>query len=483
MFSNNSTIDQVINNISLLEKPKSNLKISSNNLEKLKSIYSRLNNGKSSFEEISELVLNSVIQMSSLDLLLKDKEEKINIVSKEIINLMDKITQTTNITFHTSEEVTAAHADMTLAISTLSMNSSMLLEATKKNEDELAEIKEFSDEAISHSNSMKADMGNLSHVIENIQSVISAINNISEQTNLLALNASIEAARAGESGRGFAVVADEIRKLADETKTLTSSMDEFVAAIETASNKSNISVDNTVKFLNKINENLDSVVDSSKENRDKINNITEAISTVATNSEEINASMDEVSTSIKNLEGDIDDLKESGDILGDVSDSLSKVIMPISAIESDLDRAAKIIGTLVNDRYYMIDNKVFIDTINKAIVAHENWLCNLKHMVETGIITPLQVDERKCGFGHFYYSMKPKNKEIFSIWNRLEEKHRKFHELGQVGIDAINRDNNREAEETYKKAETLSKELINDFKMIITITERINKENKSIYEN
>jgi len=82
MFSNNSTIDQVINNISLLEKPKSNLKISSNNLEKLKSIYSRLNNGKSSFEEISELILNSVIQMSSLDLLLKDKEEKINIVSK-----------------------------------------------------------------------------------------------------------------------------------------------------------------------------------------------------------------------------------------------------------------------------------------------------------------------------------------------------------------------------------------------------------------
>ena len=71
MFSNNSTINQVINNISLLEKPKSNLKISSNNLEKLKSIYSRLNNGKSSFEEISELVLNSVIQMSSFKSIVK----------------------------------------------------------------------------------------------------------------------------------------------------------------------------------------------------------------------------------------------------------------------------------------------------------------------------------------------------------------------------------------------------------------------------
>jgi methyl-accepting chemotaxis protein len=482
MFNNNSTINQVINHISLLEKPKSNLKINSSNLEKLKSIYYRLNNGKTSFEEVTELVLNSVIQMSSLDLLLKDKEEKIDIVSKEIVNLMDKITQTTNITAHTSEEITAAHSDMTLAISTLSMNSSTLLEETKKNENALGEIKEFSDEAISHSNGMKADMGNLIHVIQNIQSVIGAINDISEQTNLLALNASIEAARAGESGRGFAVVADEIRKLADETKTLISSMDEFVSAIETASNKSSVSVDNTVGSLNKINKNLDSVVDSSKANRDKINNITEAISTVATNSEEINASMDEVANSIKDLESDIDNLKDSTDILEDISNSLSKAIIPVSDMESDLDRAAKIIGSLVNDRYYMIDNKVFIDAINKAVIAHENWLSNLKSMVDTMIIAPIQVDERKCGFGHFYYSMKPVNEKIVSVWNCIEEKHKKFHGFGQVVIDDINKSNHVEAMGTYKKAENLSKDLINDFKMIINITKRINEENKSVYE-
>lgn len=482
MFKSNSTIDQVINHISLLEKPKSNLKLNSAHLENLKNIYSRLNNGRINFEEIAGLVLNSVIQMSSLDLLLKDKEEKINIVSNEIVGLMDKIIQTTSIASHTSEEVTAAHSDMTLAISTLSMNSAMLLETTRKNEEELAEIKGFSDEAIRHSNGMKADMGNLINVIENMQSVINAINDISEQTNLLALNASIEAARAGESGRGFAVVAEEIRKLADETKTLTSSMDEFVDAIETASNKSNLSVDNTVESLNRINKNLDLVVDSSKENKDKINNITEAISTVATNSEEINASMDEVVSSIKNLEEDIDDLKDSTNILEDISSSLEQSIAPVTAMESDLDRAAKIIGNLVNDRYYMIDNKVFIDTINKAITAHENWLDNLKNMVDTKIITPLQVDERKCGFGHFYYSMMPRNEEIYSIWNRLEEKHRRFHGFGKVIIDAINKKNSREVEEIYKKAEILSKELINDFKNIISITERIDEENKSVYE-
>ncbi|KRF09686.1 chemotaxis protein [Paenibacillus sp. Soil766] len=65
-----------------------------------------------------------------------------------------------------------------------------------------------------------------------INSVTRSISEIAEQTNLLSLNASIEAARAGEHGRGFAVVAQEVRKLAEESTSLTREVFGFVKSIE-----------------------------------------------------------------------------------------------------------------------------------------------------------------------------------------------------------------------------------------------------------
>lgn len=72
-----------------------------------------------------------------------------------------------------------------------------------------------------------------------IMSIIETIRGIAGQTNLLALNASIEAARAGEQGRGFAVVAEEIRKLAEESSTSVTEIEEIIKNVLSGIKSSN----------------------------------------------------------------------------------------------------------------------------------------------------------------------------------------------------------------------------------------------------
>jgi hypothetical protein len=73
--------------------------------------------------------------------------------------------------------------------------------------------------------------GELIDISDRISGVVDVIRGIARQTNLLALNATIEAARAGDAGRSFAVVAGEVRKLADNSRAATATIDSIVTEI------------------------------------------------------------------------------------------------------------------------------------------------------------------------------------------------------------------------------------------------------------
>ena len=483
IVNKNKLVEEIINNISFLEEPREGIKINNDNLKRIKNIYLRISTGKEVFEQIAKIVLDSVMQKGSFDLLLTDKVNEIENVSNSIDDLTGKLSEASRVVIDSSEEVSASHASMTNSINKMSVNSDKLLEDINKSDNELCEIQDSSKRAMESSVNMKEDMKKLMDVLSNIKNVITSIYDISEQTNLLALNASIEAARAGEGGRGFSVVAEEIRKLADETKLLTSNMGGFVKAIGDASTKSDKSIDNTVEELKKINDSIDNMVNSGKRNRKTIHSMSEEISVIAANSEEISSAFEEVNETIRLCGNHVEKIKGSSEVLTTSRSDLRNIINPLSNMEEKLHNAATLIGKVVQDPYYRVNNTLFIETVENAIVAHKSWLLTLKSIIDNKKVVPLQVNDHKCAFGHFYYSISPINKEVLNIWDGVEDKHKKFHSCGKSVIKAINDDDFKLANSIYSDAQKLSLELIKDFTLIIDKVNKLDKENISVFSS
>ncbi|THV25665.1 methyl-accepting chemotaxis protein [Peteryoungia ipomoeae] len=153
---------------------------------------------------------------------------------------------------------------------------------------------------------------------QEINQIISVIDEIAFQTNLLALNAGVEAARAGEAGKGFAVVAQEVRELAQrsaqaakEIKHLINSsaaqVQHGVALVDQAGDALRTIADE----VNSISSEVSKIVAGAREQSTGLSEIDAALGTIDRSTQQNAAMVEESSAAATQLSGEaqrLDDL-------------------------------------------------------------------------------------------------------------------------------------------------------------------------------
>ena len=169
-------------------------------------------------------------------------------------------------------------------------------------------------------NELTAAMARITETSQEIENIISAIEDIASQTNLLSLNASIEAARAGEAGKGFAVVAEQIGKLAEESASSAVTTRELISKSLDEIKVGNKIVENTLDAINTVLMDMQSfaemasaAAEASREQADLLKQIEGGIdqisSVVQSNSasaEQTSAVSEELSSQALGLESMVD---------------------------------------------------------------------------------------------------------------------------------------------------------------------------------
>ena len=195
------------------------------------------------------------------------------------------------------------------------------------------------------------------------------------------------------------------------------------------------------------------------ESQQYVSRVTESMSSITAVSEEITSSMAQME----------EQLKDSSEFMRRVGKDLKKATEPVVGIEKTLDDTVKQMGSLTEDAFFHLKNEEFAQYVSTAITAHQTWLSNLKKMVQTKEVIPLQLDATKCGFGHFYYALTPQIPGILPIWNGLGAKHKRFHQFGDEVIQALHSGNYLKAEQSCREAEEYSKGLISDMQNMLKI--------------
>lgn len=361
---------------------------------------------------------------------------------------------------------TAASQELAASIAEIARSSSNIAEKTNESVENAARGKESIEHALQEIFTTEETFTEIVHSfkelqkhVDEIENVVTLINQIADQTNLLALNASIEAARAGEHGKGFAVVAQEVRKLAENTVSALGQVSTNVQSLKSYSNNVATSISETTTIIR-------DATDEAKESLPMLNSIVDIIESInmdvtatAAASQEQAASIDEISVRMVQISNLQEDIRDFGN---DTSRDIHKLGQEITRFRNEITTSSNVQLSSVS-----------LLLLSKA--DHILWKWRVYNMF-LGLekLSPSEVSShRDCRLGKWYLSDKTKQRfGNHASYRELDRHHEQVHISAKSAVEAYNANNLEKAELHLHEIEAASKQVINYINDLINIIEK-----------
>jgi len=448
--------------------------------EELGALIGKLLAEKGGVSTVVKQIFMLATQISAFDLKLAFSSGRLGSVSTEIRDLSESLSSSMAETSTAINQIAASNGDLNSSLSRISEESRTLSENTTSSLGRVGEIRTETSLVLGVAREMQTNLAHLISILDSVKATVEGIHDISDQTNMLALNASIEAARAGEAGKSFAVVAEQVRRLSDTTKAQIMAIDRALAEVHAASEKSTASAKDTVNAATRIDEAIDSIAGISSASTEAVARIADDLSAISARNEELNAALEEVTATVSGIFGQAKTLSGLGRDVAAASGSIHDTGDLMKKIEADVTSLAGQGGQLVADRIFSLSNDDLITAVDAAIGAHTKWMTDLGTIVKEMKAIPLQLDDHKCGFGHFYHSVRPTSPAVAEIWERVGVHHHALHEKGGVVIRAVERGERQAAETAAHDAQTLSRRIISALGELRALAEETKTRGESI---
>jgi methyl-accepting chemotaxis protein len=137
----------------------------------------------------------------------------------------------------------------------------------------------------------------LSQYIIRINEILKQIRSIADRSDLLALNASLEGSRAGSSGKGTALLAQEMRRLAENTMTLVSDIQELTTGVRAAAHTAADASQQGLKLSENTSESAARITEFIRHQNQETEAVNDAMQTLAgVTTQQVNASREVTAT-------------------------------------------------------------------------------------------------------------------------------------------------------------------------------------------